>query len=282
VIGRKKGYILSLLCLVAILVVFAITPWDYNISVALINEDSWWAEFFNRFGELPSNAALLLGTTILVGCCKKESNPMSRLFYGVGVLLMLAFSLYTVYEPMSYTYSHSLTEIPIVVLILAFLLGLSIFLGLLYWTFNKDHTVFENIKKEAITLLLVAVVSIALVNILKITWARPRMRSIDSIDDFRYWFQLNPFTNNNELKSFPSGHTANGMVMIVFVIFTPYINWLKRKPFIVFAVIWGILGALARIVLGAHFFTDVIVSLYITLFSFSVIYSLVFNYENIS
>ena len=107
------------------------------------------------------------------------------------------------------------------------------------------------------------------------------MRSIDSIDDFRYWYDIQPFAENEEFKSFPSGHTANGMMMFAYIMFIDKIKWIKSNVFIAFAVIWGIVIALSRVVLGAHFFTDVIVALYITILGYAWIHSIVFKRKEI-
>jgi len=94
---------------------------------------------------------------------------------------------------------------------------------------------------------------------------------MESIDQFKYWFQVSGLAAGEEFKSFPSGHTANAFVMLAYCMFVPYFKKIKANYFIAFALIWGGLVALSRVVLGAHFLSDVLVGGYITTVTFYVL-----------
>ena len=83
-----------------------------------------------------------------------------------------------------------------------------------------------------------------------------------------YWYQIAGPAASEEFKSFPSGHTANGFLMIIFTLFIPVEKSSIIKWFTAFAIIWGSCVALSRVILGAHFLSDVIVGGYIAVILF--------------
>lgn len=273
----RKFYFAAVGILIFLLVLFALVPWDYTLSIAVYNPHSIWAEFFNMFGEVPLYGGFLLATTILFGSRKRVKSLKYHALSFLGIIFMLLFSIITPFMPIRYVFEFAEGGIPSVWMILTVIVGLVIFSLMLFWTIKKDRKVFIAMKKEAIVLILLGLYVVISVNVLKMIWGRPRMRSIDSIDDFRYWYDIQPFAENEEFKSFPSGHTANGMMMFAYIMFIDKIKWIKSNAFIAFAVIWGIVIALSRVVLGAHFFTDVIVALYITILGYAWIHSIVFK-----
>jgi len=273
----KKFYLVSLIVLVLLLFVFGVTQIDYTFSVALSNPNSVWAQFFNMFGEVPLYGGFLLASTILFGSRNRTKSIKYYLLSVLGIFSMLLFSIITPMMPIRYVFEFADAGIPTLWMIIGVFLGLIIFTFMLMWTIKKDRNVFSSMKKEAVVLILLGLYVVISVNILKVVWGRPRMRSINSIDEFRYWWDIQPFAENEEFKSFPSGHTANGMMMLAYIMFIDRIKWIKANAFIVFSLLWGIFGAIARVVLGAHFFTDVIVALYITIFGFALIHPMVFK-----
>jgi membrane-associated phospholipid phosphatase len=142
-----------------------------------------------------------------------------------------------------------------------------IIISALYIAHTKGHK-FVGFKKHAWLLILLVLSEGIIVNIIKNVWARPRMRSINDVSQFKHWYEINGWTNDNELKSFPSGHTSNGFVIIAYMMFVPYFKSIKMNYFLIGAVTWGTLVALSRVVLGAHFLSDVLVGSYITIFLF--------------
>lgn len=255
--------ILMVSSIILMLIILAFGTIDYDVSTNLVNKDSLFGKFFNRHGEFPLGLVMLIGTAILFGTRKKEKSFNNISGYIFGVPLMLLFSFFIAIMPFNYAYEHIDGGIPTELFILAIVMTVIIFIITLFIIKKIGSKNLIKYRKIAILLILLGISSIVVVNIIKILWARPRMRSISSIEGFRYWYEINGPSNNNELKSFPSGHTANSFLMIALAYLVPSKMWKKR--FVIFAIVWGSCVALSRVIIGAHFLSDVIVGGIITI-----------------
>ena len=131
-----------------------------------------------------------------------------------------------------------------------------------------------------------AVVFVALVpgvTILKEIMHRPRFRTASEIEAVLYHNWWEPCKNYKELmetyhltseefKSYPSGHTAEASVLLVFVTFMPMLNRKLEKiqlPCFFASLAFALLIGFARILAAAHFLSDVSTGLLlIVLFTF--------------
>lgn len=260
----KRVLVLALVVF-AMLMVLAFGTLDYDISKGLINTSSVFAEFFNRFGETPMTLAFLISTAILFGARRKEKKINNLISHIVALPFMALFSFATAMMPIRYAYEHAEGGIPTVMMVIGLLTALVIFFGTLYVIRRIGPEKLRQYRRVALVLLMVSIGATVLVNVVKILWARPRMRSIDSIEQFKYWYQINGPSGDNELKSFPSGHTANSFIMLAYLLFIPLSKKDLRIRFSAFAILWGAMTALSRVILGAHFLSDVIVGGFITI-----------------
>lgn len=110
---------------------------------------------------------------------------------------------------------------------------------------------------------------IILVNVLKIFWGRLRFREMNGdYSQFTRWYMPQGIQHNGvtseAYKSFPSGHSANGWSMLVWMLFMPVATKWRNLMFFL-AVIWGLCTSYSRIVMGAHFATDVLFGAFITI-----------------
>ena len=251
---------------IGVLLVLAFGQIDYNVSLALVNRDSIWAEFFNMFGEMPAFAGLLASIAFSYGARKRKNNFLNIVYSILAFPFMLLLTYAIVFMPIRYIYEFAEDGIPQGIHILAFVLTAVLYAGVVYAVFKVKPETHRKYRRASGIIALLVVVEIIIVNLFKSLWARPRMRSIASFEEFRYWWQINGPVSvmEEELKSFPSGHTANAFVMVAFLSFLDRNKTKLYRNFAIFGFAWGILTAVSRVVLGAHFLSDVVFSGYIT------------------
>lgn len=106
-------------------------------------------------------------------------------------------------------------------------------------------------------------------NLLKILWGRPRYRIIVSEGmSFSPWYLPKGMTLiNDDLKSFPSGHSAVAAVSLMSCYLPRYFESLKGKEKLLLAlsVLWTIGIMTSRIVIGHHFLSDTLFGAGITI-----------------
>jgi len=268
----KRFIWISIAVLVVLLGVLALGNLDYTISKAMISPDSIWANFFNMFGEMPAMLALLIGTAILYGSRRQEAKWRNITGHIVSLPFMLLFSFMVVIMPVRYYFEYVEKDIPALWMGIAALLAIALFIATLLIIKKLGAEKLRKARKVGLILLILPIGEMLLVNVVKIIWARPRMRSITSVDEFVHWYKINGPSTDEELKSFPSGHTANALVLLAYSVLLPFFEKIKKNWFVAVSVVWGVAVAASRVVLGAHFLSDVLVGGYITILLFFVIY----------
>ena len=144
-----------------------------------------------------------------------------------------------------------------------FYTGFSLIIPMIIYTiitWNKD---WKNYRTLAGIISLLAVINpLLFVQIVKILCGRIRFRDLDlpGYTNFTPWFL--PPGLSSDGKSFPSGHTAMGWMLLPLLIAVkdreikdPY-----RIVVTVLVIGWGIFVGFSRIVLGAHYASDVLFS----------------------
>ncbi|KRN87584.1 phosphatase PAP2 family protein [Carnobacterium maltaromaticum] len=238
------------------------TFYDLEISKALFNTSSHFGQFFEAIGELPMTYIGCFSAAALVVTTKKRTNWS---FY-VGKIgfssLMLLFSFFSVMM------SGMHISIPLWLKLVLTLVTCLFFYLLARAVPTSQHM---NLRKAAKVGLLLAISAIFLITILKMLWGRMRFREMtDPANQFTRWYLPQSLTTNNEFMSFPSGHAANATVVLWISLLPTFVKSLvgKKRLLEVTAIVWIGLVMISRIVMGAHFATDVIVGMLISMMLF--------------
>jgi membrane-associated phospholipid phosphatase len=113
----------------------------------------------------------------------------------------------------------------------------------------------------ALTAIVYMLSALILINILKFAWGRVRPRQLADIADFTPWYHPQGFSKRPLFKyrSFPSGHTANASILYIITMFAPLTKkrWLKFLLYVI-PIVWIIIMAASRVIVGAHFASDVL------------------------
>lgn len=269
---KHKGLLVSTGVIGILLVILALGDLDYNISKTLIHKSSVFGEIFNLFGEWPATLGMLISVTILFGGRHKDIKWKNILGTIISIPMMVVFSAFAAFMPVRYLFEFEDSGIPSWGYIVILILAIGFFVTALLMIKKLGNEKLRSYRKHGILLILLIVLEMVLVNVVKIIWARPRMRSMDDISQFKKWHEIGGPMNSEEFKSFPSGHTANAFVAIAYTMFVPADNQKRLKWVTVIAVIWGACTALSRVILGAHFLSDVVVGGYLTMLIFYILH----------
>ena len=107
--------------------------------------------------------------------------------------------------------------------------------------------------------------------VIKMLWGRMRFREmLPPYEGFSKWFIPQKPTTDDRFMSFPSGHTAQGSSMLMLTLLPVVFPKLEGKKWLFkgIAFLWIFLVALSRIIVGAHFASDVTMGFTLAFFLF--------------
>lgn len=261
---RSNKTIAYYLILIWIITAFLLESSDLLISIKLYDPAVTWAIFLEKYGEIPGLVVVLIGLHIYVVTLKASSNIKTILFTG---LLLTTGSLITIY--ILWAFSFGLTNdwqfftvnrnyfFFIAVL-------LNIFLSWLFrkrYKFSKKTVLFSRISFK-----MFFYGYLLFVQPLKIFWGRIRFRDLaEYYSNFTPWYFPNGITGN---QSFPSGHAAMGFMMMALFVFAIDKSIYKRVMLKGIILSWAIAVCASRVVIGAHFTSDVLFGSFIMIISY--------------
>lgn len=239
------------------------TFFDYQISIVLYDQSNWFGKIFAGYGQYPTSLAMSVCGTLLIYITKRKLSIKTILSY-IGGIFLIANALFMAYfDPMQY-----IPELPIIlnVLITSVCVG-----GLNFFVlrFVKGKERKEIVRFIQFTMFVI-IGQLLFINIIKSAWGRPRMRMIASTKEasFQPWYIMGSEMKDKlmalgiaaeEFKSFPSGHTACAITALVFSTLPLIAD--KKSPLskiiFIFGFIFAVIVGFSRLIMGAHFLTDV-------------------------
>lgn len=267
-IFTKKNCLIIGILLVIFMIVGSFM--DFQISSALFNPHSYFGMLFASYGQLPAMLCVSIAGCLLIKIADHQKRLMLVLSYVFGVLLNAFALLGITMDPMLYIPHMSVVLSALIAIVIMVLVNM----GILKLTQNSPR---EQLKKLILVLLGTMFVEMIVINIIKIPWARPRMRMISVQPDaaFQPWWVIGSNMKDQlmalgvaaeEFKSFPSGHTGNAACAILLGVLPMVCQQLKGKENMLFfsGVAFTLIVAFSRIIMGAHFLTDVTVGMSVT------------------
>ena len=239
------------------------TFFDYQISSALFNSSSLFGRFVEAAGELPFEVTASIAGVMLVRCAG-DGRKGSRGLAALGILINVGLVGYEIFGSL-----HVGGKLIAFQLVLTF--ALTIAGNVIAFRATRDATS-QELKRWALMVLVVWTIQAIILNVIvKPLWSRPRMRVIEVTRglEFQPWWVIgNPdkwaYIANGVIKdgfkSFASGHTAHAAIGMMLA-GLPAVAF-KRDPSRRRMVFWAAaavaaLVAFGRIVIGAHFLSDV-------------------------
>jgi membrane-associated phospholipid phosphatase len=225
-------------------IIFGFT--DLEISKAIINTNSSWGKIGRDYAHIPAYTLISISIAILIGGYFEDLKQQKI----IGVLISL-FVMESISEFKKLIYPKGID----------LFFDFYIFLGLIIFsilTFKKDWKEYTTIS--IVILLLISILTLS-VDITKVLCGRVRFIDLNSdFSNYTPWF-LPPGPDPNN-ASFPSGHTAQGWVLLPILILIKHRTWKDPIKIIVIILVigWGLFVAISRVIIGAHYASDVLFS----------------------
>ena len=246
--GEKKQ--LALLIFVWALLAVVFSFYDLKISIRLYDPDSAWAYMLEAYGQIPGLIVALLGGSVLLrlrGWKPGWKEILLTLFYA-GFTLLAALVIWAdlqgvqVGDEISVGWTISLGALTVTALQV-----------LLRFIPHERLLRFE--KPARVAVLLYVFAPLLTTWFFKFLWGRVTFRELASgYIDFTPWYLPQGYTGH---RSFISGHTGFAWLVLPLTLLATkgrrayYLVWLG-------VLLWGISVAVSRVVIGAHFASDVL------------------------
>lgn len=233
--------------------------YDLAISQAVVRRDADWALAGQRFGELPGVVAFALAAAAGYAKPAQQHLPwwqrqLPWLLCSLGAAVAVALCSYRLF-------GHRL-NLPEGAVALALALVIT---RLLRAPLGHGLQFHPDLDRAAAWTVRLGIWSWLLVSSLKLAWGRVRFRDLQPLaDNFTPWYSPQGWTGH---ASFPSGHAALGWLLLTCVLVWPR-GCRQYLWTLGLCVAWGVFVASSRVVVGAHYLSDVLFS---TAFAFGVV-----------
>lgn len=239
------------------------TFFDYQISGMLFNSSSLFGRFVEAAGELPFELTASIAGVMLVRAVRPDSRA-SKWLAALGILVNVGLAGYEIIGSL-----HVGGKLIAVQLVLSFVLVIAA--NVIAYRLTRD-TAPDELTRWALMVLAVWVAQAIILNVVvKPLWSRPRMRVIEVTPGLNFqpwwvignpdkWSYIAAGVIKDGFKSFASGHTAHAAIGLMLA-GLPAAAFTEKPPRrrVVFwaASLVAALVAFGRIVIGAHFLSDV-------------------------
>lgn len=259
---KKIIICISLVVFVGLCVLFNF--YDLDISIALTKHNNWFFELLDDVGESPIYIGpIFFGSTFFYLVKKNYQKVMAVSVSAIAYFIALIKIVHNI------GYSFNFLNIGISFCASVLLSAVTIYL------FSKiKRETLERVKDLAILGVLVSVISFGMTEAIKYTWGRVRFRDLSAdYSEFTRLFHINGLTGH---KSFPSGHTNAGTSILLIALLVPRFSDKKWLKYLVASLCFVYIATLAvsRIVVSAHYASDVLCGFMVGFTTICVTYSI--------
>ncbi|MCE5234484.1 MAG: phosphatase PAP2 family protein [Eubacteriales bacterium] len=271
---KNKERIALLLILIALMTVFTFT--DLAISTALYTKNLF-ARIMEVVGELPFTFFAVFAWVLLFRSRSKKSKAASILTGALFGVLSALFAAMGGFMTYNYLHEQNAGVPPWIAAVIALaLLGAAI-----YAARRVPGEKSRRAAKFAWTAIVYFIAVIVVMNVTKGVWSRLRMREMtDPLVQFTRWYVITPHSGfDNAYASFPSGHAMNAAGSILLCLLPTFLPGFAGKERILKGIVllWVLAVCVSRVMMGAHFASDVTMGVLLSLLLFEAIRGIVYR-----
>lgn len=242
---------------IALILMIVASVKDLAIDNALYNPTNGFGVFFEKFAELPMFCIVPFAGTVMFYARTMKDRKLNIILGAVYALAVLAGWVLCLFKLGDDWFGEDFSKVLRIVIAFAFS-ALTLFLGGLI----KRETMIK-LRPLAVVGVLVFLVTAGGVEVIKRVWGRPRYRDMVngvnglSLNDFAPWYTIK---HMDGCRSFPSGHTYAMSETFLLLSVSDRFKKHRNKEIIFFAIAFVLTAvtAFSRLVVGAHFLSDVV------------------------
>ena len=244
---RRTAAILVLLAAWASLaIVFGF--FDLDISKAAVDRQAAWAVFLHRFGEIPGYALIFILAAIFLGGFFRE--PLKQ---------KLPAALITIGGLCTAGAGALLGQEKVIAIGAA---GAAATAAMTVLSLKRDWKPWQDWTGRAILTVIIAAALFP--GVFHLMWGRIRFRDLgpDFAGYTPWWLPRGPYWGLRIDSGFPSGHTAMAAILLPLLALVKRRSWKDPAKIAAWIAVicWVLLVAVSRVVIGAHFASDVLFS----------------------
>ena len=249
---------------IVLAVVFGI--YDLPISISVVNQESSFGRTLETLGVLVAPVlATFSGIVSAVFFIRERSAKLRNFKIVCSIIAASAGVAYTFYIYAAFSFWQFIGYAVATLLLYAVIAFLAV---------KSPRALLYEWMRIAVVTIFYLITLLLLISILKLSWGRTRFRQLESFSQFTPWYQPRGYTGH---VSFPSGHTANAAALIIFVQFVPLIkSRIGKMLCYIIPYIWVIIMGISRVLVGAHYASDVLFGAAISIVLFYCVRRIVF------
>lgn len=247
----KKQYILPAVLYALLAAGLAVgAVYDYQISQTLTSLNDSWAYFLEKWGEPPS--LLFVGFVFAALSVSLVHDTLKGKYYLAILCFVCSGTVNSITSVRTADYYGIEGYTPLCIAI-----GVSFAALFTLICTRIDRETLIRSRRAFICVIVIALLTLAIISIIKSLWGRMRFRELQDASDFTRWFIPVGKAADDAHKSFPSGHTSNA-VLLYGTVFILDASGKKTAANIakLLCIVWIAVVMLSRIVCGAHFLSD--------------------------
>lgn len=265
----KKNHVLPIILSVLWLIAVGFASvFDLDISLAVADGGSVFGRTLEIAGEPPAILFTSFNFALMMAHFTKKPIRVARdrILAALTLFASVGTSVFSVNKIADYLTDYGVITGGIAVSFTVYTLSTLIAAGFVLLVMRMKRETVERYFYIACRCVTAAVATFVIIWAFKLVWGRVRFRQLEGeLSRFTAWYLPQGFTG---YFSFPSGHTANATVILSVSYYLDCLpeKYRRYKPLITALLgVWIVLVAFSRVVVGAHYLSDVLFGMAITL-----------------